>query len=106
MDRISTIDGNTIELKRGEFVTYYDPVVEADCLINVQDWYWANDIHDENKKVKKWVYYKAFNLSRKHLYHDGSRMVIVFEDYGSVRVSTPEEISQYLKALKEEGLTL
>lgn len=97
------------EIKRGDFVTYYDPVVKADCVVNVQDWYWGRSQYDPvelDTIYKKWVYYKAFNLKTKHLYYDGSRMAIVFEDYPSARLSLPEEINQYMEALKKEGLTL
>jgi len=96
------------QFKRGDFVTYYDPVVKAECVINVQDWYWDTSLRYESKemKLKKWIYYKAFNLDRKHLYYDGSRMAIILEEYSTVRYSTPEEINQYMEALKKEGLTL
>lgn len=96
-----------LEIKRGDFVTYYEPVVKSSCVINVQDWHWdTSKILDGHQKYKKWIYYKAFNLSRKHMYHDGSRMAIILEEYTQVRLSTPGEIDLYMKALKEEGLTL
>lgn len=98
----------SVQFKRGDFITYYDPVVKADCVINVQDWYWDKSLKMEDDMImyKKWIYYKAFNLSRNHLYYDGSRMAIILEEYSPVKFSTPEEIDLYMKALKKEGLTL
>lgn len=98
----------SVQFKRGDFITYYDPVVQADCVINVQDWYWAKSLKLEDNLLtyKRWIYYKALNLKRNHLYYDGSRLGIILEEYSPVKYSTPEEIDQYMKALKKEGLTL
>lgn len=98
------MDGdNQRELKRGDFITYFDPVVDAHCVINIQDWY--KDTRD-GKPVVKYVYYKALNLERKHLYYDGSRMAIVLDDYKTARLALDEEIAYYLEGLRKEGLTL
>jgi len=98
----------SIQFKRGDFITYYEPVVKANVVINVQDWYWDKSLYDPGKVLsyKKWIYYKAYNLSNKFLYHDGSRLAIILEDYPDARYSKPDEISAYLEALKREGLTI
>lgn len=94
-------------LKRGDFVTYYEPVVKANVLINIQDYYLTSSrILNDNKKYKRWIYYKAFNLERNHLYYDGSKLGIIFEEYDGVRYATHDEINRYMETLKKENLTL
>lgn len=98
------------EFQRGDFVTYYEPVVQADVVINIQDFYMTKDFyHNASEKdvyYKRWVYYKAYDLKNGFLYHDGSKMGIIFEHYSGVRLATPKEIQEYMKALNREGLTL
>lgn len=105
----------SVQFKRGDFVVYYEPVVKANVLINVQDFYWAESriLGTETitgKKVdikyKRWVYYKAYNLERNHLYYDGSKLGIIFEEYPDVRYATHDEINRYMETLKKENLTL
>ena len=97
------------DYRRGDFITYYEPVVKAAVLVNVQDWYWYVNPKTK-KKAKRYVYYKAFNVENKHLYYDGSRLVIDFDDYKPIgvghRLALPNEIKDYLDALKKENLTL
>lgn len=98
------------EFHRGDFVTYYEPVVQAHVVINIQDFYITEDFYQKASLIhvyyKRWVYYKAYNLKNGFLYHDGSKMGIIFEHYSDVRLSNPNEIQEYKKALKREGLTL
>ena len=90
--------------RRGDFVTYYEPVVQAHVVINIQDFY--RSASEKDVYYKRWVYYKAYNLKNGFLYHDGSKMGIIFDHYSGVRLAKPNEIQEYMKALKREGLTL